>query len=289
LINPNGLKSHQGHRFRDCGLLPSFHFLSFCKLRSRLGHPAFLRLFPILKRPRFFADIMMKMVRFSSDLCTFHAGAVLDIDCALERDLWYQTDELKQIKRHALILSRDECAKYLCPLLSSTYGRTDTRSENAVSSWVILCDSRRGLERFINKEYSMKRSETRLRTMQAILTAQHKMQKEGLEDTNYMSTALSRLSEKLSKESSKYAINVGRADMTVASSDVSDSAYFSVDNVNDDNLGISSSSMDVSYDFALPSKKCFSREGKGTIKYEPTLIFGHILAHRGLSEMRHFY
>lgn len=230
----------------------------------------------------------MKTVRFSSVLCTYHVGAVLDKElCAMECDLWYQTDELTKIKRHALTLSRDECSKYLCPLLSNSYGRTDTRSENAVSSWVVLCDSRRGLERFVNKDYSMKRSETRLRNMQVILTAQHNMQKEGLKDTDYMSTVISRLSEELSKNSSKYAVIVGRADMTVASSDVSDSPHFVVEILNKENIGISSSSMDVSVVLPSPSKKFFP--GERAVKYEPTLIVEPIMAHRGLSEMRHFY
>jgi hypothetical protein len=230
---------------------------------------------------------MMKTVRFSSALCTYHVGAVLDIESVVECDLWYQVDELKKIKRHALILSRDECAKYLCPLLSNIYGRIDTRSENAVSSWVVLCDSRRGLERFINKDYSMKRSEIRLRNMQVILTAQRKMQKEGLKDTDYMSTVISRLSEELSKDSSKYAVIVGRADMTVANSDVSDSPNFSVDYVNKENIGIPSNSMAVSVVVPSLSKKIF--RGEGPVVYEPTLIVGPIAAHRGLSEMRHFY
>jgi hypothetical protein len=111
----------------------------------------------------------------------------MDMECVVESDLWYQSDELKKIKRQAIVLSRDECANYLGPLLSNTYGKTSLRAENAIHSWVMSCVSRRGLERFVSKDYSMKRSDSRMRNMQVVLTAQHKMKTEGLKNAEYMS------------------------------------------------------------------------------------------------------
>jgi hypothetical protein len=162
---------------------------------------------------------MIKMVRFASDLCAYHAGAVLDMDDVQEVDLWYQMDELKQIKRQALIVSRDETTMYLTPLLSNTYGKCDARTVNSINSWVLSCDARRGLERFVNKDYGAKRTDARSRNIQIVLTAQHKMQKEGIKDTKYISTVLSRLSEAFSQDSLRFAGVMGQADTLGATVD----------------------------------------------------------------------
>lgn len=146
-------------------------------------------------------------------LCEYHTGAVMDyIDEVLASDIWYQHNDLQQMKRRAMVLSKEANRYGLGSLLTNTYGRSDNETQRSMNTWARSCSSRRGLERFINNEYSAKRSDIRRRTIKSVIRAQRKMKEEGVLDVDYGMKVLSRLSEAFSQDSRNFARMMGIAD-----------------------------------------------------------------------------
>lgn len=149
-------------------------------------------------------------------LCEYHSGAVMDFilggNGVEAADIWYQQNELQQLKRKAMILSKETNKYGLGSILSNTYGRTDDETQQAMNIWSRSSSSRRGLERFINNEYSSKRSDVRRRTIKSVIRAQRKMKEEGVADDEYSAKVLSRLSEAFSQDSRNFARMMGVAD-----------------------------------------------------------------------------
>lgn len=142
----------------------------------------------------------------------FHEGPDVDILAANRRDIWYQYEELKHIKRKALVLSKEAQRYGLGSILTNTYGKPSDETQEALQTWVRNASSRRGLERWINDEYAAKRSDIRKRTIQSVLRAQMKMQESAVHDPDYSMKVLSRLSEAFSVDSKEFARGMGMAD-----------------------------------------------------------------------------
>lgn len=159
---------------------------------------------------------MKRSIRFAEDLCIYHSGAVLDTEGVASVDLWYQYADLQRIKRKALVLTKESGYYGLCSYLTNTYGKTDTVTMEAIITWAISCAARRGLERFLNQEYAAKRYDIRRRTIKSVLTAQRKLQEEGIKDAQYTATVLSRLSVAFSQDSSRFAHVMGIGDEAAA-------------------------------------------------------------------------
>jgi hypothetical protein len=157
-----------------------------------------------------------KVVSFQieDDLCRYHAGAVLDVEGVELVELWFQYNELQSIKRKALILSKDS-SHGVSGLLNHTYGRSCPTTRRALATWSKACGARRGLERFLHREYATRRVEMRNRTLQSVLTAQHKMREEGIADPTYVALVLGKLSEAFSQDTRAFAHALGVADAFV--------------------------------------------------------------------------
>lgn len=158
---------------------------------------------------------MKRTVRFADDeLCHYHEGAIMDMiekagDLA---DIWYQHADLSHIKRKAMVVSREAHRYGFGSLLTNTYGVASDETQEALDTWSRSANNRRGLERWINDEYSAKRTDIRRRTIQSVLRAQHKMRQENIDDVEYGMKVLSRLSEAFSQDSRMFARAMGRAD-----------------------------------------------------------------------------
>lgn len=154
-----------------------------------------------------------KGVRFREEaLCEYHEGAMMDLEGVKHFDIWYQLPDMQNMKRKALATSR-EAQKYgFGSLLTNTYGRSCAETQKAVNTWVVNGNSRRGLERFINDEYSAKRSDIRKRTIHSVLRAQARIREEGIHDVEYGIKVMSRLSEAFSVDSRQFAHVFGLAD-----------------------------------------------------------------------------
>lgn len=159
-----------------------------------------------------------RSVKFHEEekLHRYHEGPDVDILEANRRDIWYQYEELKHIKRKALVLSKEAQRYGLGAILTHTYGTANNQNQNqtqdALHTWVRNASSRRGLERWINDEYAAKRGDIRKRTIQSVLRAQMKMQESAITDPEYSMKVLSRLSEAFSVDSREFARGMGVAD-----------------------------------------------------------------------------
>lgn len=151
-------------------------------------------------------------------LCSYHDGAVLEqVDC--RKDIWYQHTELSHIKRKAMVVSKEAHRYGFGSLLTNTYGNPGDETQEALNTWSRNANSRRGLERWINDEYSAKRSDIRRRTIQSVLRAQQKMREESITDPEYGMKVISRLSEAFSQDSRNFALCMGLADERAAKCD----------------------------------------------------------------------
>lgn len=155
-----------------------------------------------------------RSVRFADDenLCVYHAGAVMDIEEACRTTIWYQHNDLKHMKRKAMMVAKESLRYGLGSLLTNTYGKSCNETQEAINTWARNGSSRRGLERWINDEYAAKRSDIRRRTIKSVLRAQRKMREEGVSDAVYAMKVLSRLSEAFSKDARSFARVLGLAD-----------------------------------------------------------------------------
>mmetsp|Transcript_8231 Transcript_8231/g.17162 ORF Transcript_8231/g.17162 Transcript_8231/m.17162 type:complete len:290 (-) Transcript_8231:424-1293(-) len=152
-------------------------------------------------------------IRFAHPIAAYQPGVDLQELANHRRSIWYQYEELKHLKRQALMVSK-EAQKYgLGVVLTHTYGKAET-SQDALTTWA--CQGRRGLERWINDEYAAKRSDIRKRTIQSVLRAQAKMKSSDLEDVDYSTKVLSRLSLAFSIDSQQFARGMGVADAVAA-------------------------------------------------------------------------
>jgi hypothetical protein len=160
-----------------------------------------------------------RSVRFAEhELCHFSEGAIVDLieDAAHFADIWYQHAELAHIKRKAMAVSREAHRYGFGSIITNTYGNASEETQEALNTWCRSASNRRGLERWINDEYSAKRSDIRRRTIQSVLRAQHKMKQENISDVDYGMKVLSRLSEAFSQDSRSFARALGQADSLAA-------------------------------------------------------------------------
>lgn len=153
-------------------------------------------------------------VKFEEDekLCTYHDGAVLDVVDSCRKEIWYQHADLAHVKRKAMVVSKEAHRYGFGSLLTNTYGNSCDETQEALKTWSRNANSRRGLERWINDEYSAKRSDIRRRTIQSVLRAQEKMRQENINDVEYGMKVISRLSEAFSQDSRNFARAMGIAD-----------------------------------------------------------------------------
>jgi len=160
---------------------------------------------------------MGRSISFAEDdsLCVYHDGAVMDCVDVDAHDIWYQCSDMLLIKRKALQLTKESPASShysLCAALNNTYGRDDPGTLYAIKAWCMGCSSRRGLERFLNRDYCCRRSDLRRRVVTSVLRAQGKMREEGIDDQEYISNVISRLSETFSNDAKLFAQALGAGD-----------------------------------------------------------------------------
>lgn len=157
-----------------------------------------------------------RTIRFANDLCLYHDGAVLDNSYATVNDLWYHHDELKQMKKSDVERSEDQGCQGFCSLLTNTYGKNNKATRSAIIEWCLTCSSRRGLERYVNYDYSVRRSDSRHRTVSGVLKAQRQMQRDNTNHTEYAITLLGRVSQAFSEDAAGFAGMLGAADEMAA-------------------------------------------------------------------------
>ena len=160
------------------------------------------------------------------------------------KDLWFQPDELNQMKRSAAkhagrirgeikrgkIQGNEIPVSYEKVLLriyrSCLEGqRHSFADQEKLEHWVSLGHARRGLERYVVDVIAQERSERRFQLQRSIFFVQEKCRNQGLSEVQ--EAGLIRLaSEKLSKPSVAFAKVLAEADAIAAGSNLDDSHIF---------------------------------------------------------------
>ena len=147
-------------------------------------------------------------------MCVYHDGAVMDVESIKADEIWHHAHDMQIMKRKVQQLTRKEANQdsSLGAILTNTYGGRDQATVDTITAWCVGCSGRRGLERFLNRDYCSRRSDQRRRVIVSVLRAQAKMREEGVQNPEYISTVLSRLSETFSKDSIYLARAMGVGD-----------------------------------------------------------------------------
>jgi hypothetical protein len=157
-----------------------------------------------------------RSIRFTNDdeLCIYHGGAVMDIEevWGRESDIWYQDADRSHIKRDVILVTLEANRCGFGSLLTNTYGKPCRATQDALNTWSRNGNSRRGLERFINSEYSAQRLDIRRRTIKSVLRAQDRMREENVTEPDQTMDVLSSLSIVFSRDSTTFSRAMGIAD-----------------------------------------------------------------------------
>jgi hypothetical protein len=136
----------------------------------------------------------------------------MDLDEVCESNIWYDHSDRSYMKRDAILVTKEANRCGFGTLLTNTYGKSCNATQDALNTWSRLGCSRRGLERFINSEYSAQRVDIRRRTIQSVLQAQDRMREENLTEPDHVMNVLSGLSKVFSRDSTDFSRAMGLAD-----------------------------------------------------------------------------
>ena len=147
----------------------------------------------------------------NDQLCDYREG-LSELDDELAMNIWYQPEEFTQFRKEARLSCEEAIRKGLEPLIDTTYGHFNDRSQAALTLWSRCKDTRRGLERFVSQEYNRLRLTNRNKLIQAVLYTQQKLHVQGEKDPERVSSIIRNVSSLVSKESVQFALMLGRAD-----------------------------------------------------------------------------
>lgn len=155
-----------------------------------------------------------KSVRFArgTDLRHYQEGPK-KLTFKMMQELWFQPEEFEEFKASARLSSLYATKKGLSLYIKHTYGYTDDRTQSMLNLWTRCSDTRRGLERFINKDYAKTRIHVRQKTVGAVLFAQGRMCNEGIYEYSQTSEMIRHISTTLTAESIAFALMLGKADV----------------------------------------------------------------------------
>ena len=136
----------------------------------------------------------------------------MDFEEVCKSDIWYQHADMSHMRRNAALVSKEATRYGFGSLLTKTYGKTCPATQDALNTWSRHGNSRRGLERFINSEYSAQRDDTRRRTIQSVLRAQDRMREDNITEPDQTMNVLSTLSKVFSRDSTNFSRAMGIAD-----------------------------------------------------------------------------
>lgn len=151
-----------------------------------------------------------KSVQFADECDNkYHGIDALSVLPEVRAEIWYHPQELKKIKRDALVACRDAQRFGLSGILAEVYGTSRKDTQDRLNYWCLMGSSVRGLERFTNEELNVSRSTFRKHAVTSVVQAQEQLKNEqGLDTAN----VLRRLSEAYTEQSRIFAEQLGQAD-----------------------------------------------------------------------------
>jgi len=154
-----------------------------------------------------------RRVRFANDdeLCSYRDGPK-ELSLSTIIDVWLQPNDFCSLRRSARAASDSAIKKGLHAYIGRTYGYTDDTTVEMYTLWAKCSDTRRGLERFVNKEYGRQRALNRKKLIRGVLYAQNRLRKEGETSYSRCSKIIRGVSMSITEEARKYARMLGKVD-----------------------------------------------------------------------------
>jgi sucrose-6-phosphate hydrolase SacC (GH32 family) len=156
-------------------------------------------------------------VMFAPDrnLCSFAGGPeelTLDSIC----EIWFQPEDYEEIRLQAKKESHNRKDHGADFYISRAYGYTDEKSQEMLIQWTKRRDTLRGLERFVNQDYSRARSQAREKIVKAVEMTQRRLDEQEEQDYDRRANVISEIASTLSREATEFAFMIGSADEKAA-------------------------------------------------------------------------
>jgi hypothetical protein len=155
-----------------------------------------------------------KTVRFAAedDFCDYRSG-LEELTEEMTVDRWYQPVDYVRFRASAKESCDNAIKKGMSAYLKRTYGYSDNKTQELLTLWAKCRETTRGLERFINEDYSKHRMFVRRKTIRAVLYTQDRLRKENEgKDYDRAAVVIGNVATTLSYNAVQFATMLGKAD-----------------------------------------------------------------------------
>jgi hypothetical protein len=161
-----------------------------------------------------------KAVRFQSskNLCSYHEG-LAELTEQMILDMWCQEEDFFEFRRAAASTCKDAIQKGHASFIKRTYGHSDLKTQACLDLWAKLKDTKRGLERFIDRDHATLRHYIRSKQIKGVLYAQKKLTKDGVTGRARRAGIIRKVATTASEDAVIFATMLGSADQTAVELD----------------------------------------------------------------------
>ena len=154
-----------------------------------------------------------KAVRFRSntDLCSYQEG-LPELTEQMILDVWCQKEDFLDFRQASADTCDEAIRKGHGSFIKRTYGYSDLKTQACLDLWAKLKETRRGLERFINREYAKERHYIRNKQIQGVLYTQQQLTEDGITGAVRRAGIIRKVATTVSKEAVIFAAMLGSAD-----------------------------------------------------------------------------
>jgi hypothetical protein len=158
-------------------------------------------------------------VRFppSTNMCTYHEG-LTELTEQMILDVWYLQEEFLDFRRAAASTCDEAIRKGRASFIKRTYGHSDLKTQACLDLWAKFKDTKRGLERFINKDYAKERLYIRRKQMNGVFYTQNQLIEDGETDPVRRAGVIRKVATTVSEEAVIFATMLGSADQAAVDS-----------------------------------------------------------------------
>lgn len=125
--------------------------------------------------------------------------------------LWFSKSDYHMSRSQAKVISRESARFGLSKNLDDTYSEKNPEAQERLQQWSIHSDSRRGLERWANREHGEVRQQDQFKAIMAVLEAQDELLASS-NDGKVDSEKLRKVAHKATKTARQFARMMGKAD-----------------------------------------------------------------------------
>jgi hypothetical protein len=168
-----------------------------------------------------------KTVRFQStkNLCSYHEG-LTELTEQMILDMWCRKEDFVDFRQAADATCDQAILKGHASFIKRTYGYSDLKTQACLDLWSKLKESRRGLERFISKDYAKERHYIRNKQIKGVLYTQHQLTEDGVTGPARRAGIIRKVATTVSEEAVIFAMMLGSADQAAVVSFMKESSPF---------------------------------------------------------------